>query len=152
MSFPICRPSTSLPNLDEAGPRVEPRVACSLSHPYRDPGILPPNPSATLATPHPGARMQQQGNGRRLSWPRHKVEKSKEGHKALQGAQIECLISGRSPTVTPLEPTSHTPAHLRAPTSCVHSAHSKASVRKSLLVLNCVWDAKATILTGAVMS
>lgn len=66
----------------------------------------------------------------------------------MQGAQLRCWISGPRPMATP-------PG---APTSCAHPARAPCSLRSlspqfsSLLVLNCVYNAKATILTRAVMS
>lgn len=127
----------------------------SLPRPRHYQGILPPNTPASLATSHPGARMQQQGDGPGLNWACHnKVEKNKEGRKALQGAQIECLISDPSPTVTRWNPPPRpwpSPASTHQPRA-LSSLQSLSPQFWSLLVLNCVCDAKATILTGDVMS
>lgn len=161
MNFPICRSSTSVPNLSVVGLRVGPRVACNLSHPYlgrdttRESCLL----TSQILLPHHtlGQECSSKEMDCCLNWACHKkkkVEKSKKGRKALQGAQIECLISDPSPTVIRWSP----PPCLQPRPARTHQPRALSSLRSlspqfwSLLVLNCVCDAKATILTGAMMS
>lgn len=131
MNFPICRSSTSVPNLSVVGLRVGPRVACNLSHPYlgrdttRESCLL----TSQILLPHHtlGQECSSKEMDCCLNWACHKKKKSgkeQERTQSLARGPDRVFDLGPEPHSHPLEPTPMPPAQARAhpPAACTQLA------------------------------